>query len=194
MFSLLGTGGIKPNVVTFGADQFSDLDASPEEIEALKQTFFNWFYFSINLGSAISYTGECILPIAAADSIAIAYVQQNISFTVGLAIPTGVMGLSILLFLFGFKWYRISPPSGSVIGRCVCDRYHLPTSARGAGILYAACSAPSEVKNSAEGFWERAKAYPKTDSGVPIYSEDEVDSIRSFMKILPIFGTFVVFW
>jgi hypothetical protein len=44
-------------VVTFGADQFSDLDVSPEEAEALKQTFFNWFYFSINLGSAVSYTG-----------------------------------------------------------------------------------------------------------------------------------------
>lgn len=55
---VVGTGGIKPNVVTFGADQFGDLDVSPEEAESMKQTFFNWFYFSINLGSAISYTGK----------------------------------------------------------------------------------------------------------------------------------------
>jgi dipeptide/tripeptide permease len=48
-----GTGGIKPNVSAFGADQFEDSD--PEE-SAEKKSFFNWFYFSINLGSIIAMT------------------------------------------------------------------------------------------------------------------------------------------
>lgn len=35
----LGTGGIKPNVSTFGADQF--LDTRPKDVEQ-KASFFNW--------------------------------------------------------------------------------------------------------------------------------------------------------
>ena len=49
----LGTGGIKPNVNAFGADQFDETD--PEENEE-KRSFFNWFYFSINLGGIIAMT------------------------------------------------------------------------------------------------------------------------------------------
>jgi dipeptide/tripeptide permease len=49
----LGTGGIKPNVSAFGADQFDD--TNPEEIHE-KKSFFNWFYFSVNLGGIIAMT------------------------------------------------------------------------------------------------------------------------------------------
>lgn len=49
----LGTGGIKPNVSSFGADQFDETD--PEELEE-KRSFFNWFYFSVNLGGIIAMT------------------------------------------------------------------------------------------------------------------------------------------
>lgn len=49
----LGTGGIKPNVSTMGADQFDDRYSKDRRD---KESFFNWFYWSINLGSLISYT------------------------------------------------------------------------------------------------------------------------------------------
>lgn len=49
----LGTGGIKPNVSTMGADQFDDRYSRDRKE---KESFFNWFYWSINLGSMISYT------------------------------------------------------------------------------------------------------------------------------------------
>lgn len=49
----VGTGGIKPNVSSFGADQFDD---SNREERKQKQSFFNWFYFSINVGSLIAVT------------------------------------------------------------------------------------------------------------------------------------------
>ena len=49
----IGTGGIKPNVSSFGADQFDDsIRAERKE----KQSFFNWFYFSINVGSLLACT------------------------------------------------------------------------------------------------------------------------------------------
>eukprot|EP01127_Copromyxa_protea_P014081 TRINITY_DN3870_c0_g1_i4.p1 TRINITY_DN3870_c0_g1~~TRINITY_DN3870_c0_g1_i4.p1 ORF type:complete len:388 (-),score=65.03 TRINITY_DN3870_c0_g1_i4:104-1267(-) len=133
----------------------------------MKQTFFNWFYFTINLGSAISYTG-------------VAYVQQNISFTIGLAIPTAIMGLSAILFFVGYRFYRITPPTGSIIGK-------------GTAIVYYSCFTRSDVKRNNE-FWERAKVHPTSITGRPVYSGEEVDNIRSFVKMLPIFGTFIMFW
>ena len=53
----LGTGGIKPNVSTFGADQFCrGKSKNAEEEQNEKASFFNWFYFSINMGAMISFT------------------------------------------------------------------------------------------------------------------------------------------
>jgi dipeptide/tripeptide permease len=43
----LGTGGIKPNVSAFGADQFDEKD--PQD-KREKESFFNWFYLAINIG------------------------------------------------------------------------------------------------------------------------------------------------
>lgn len=47
----IGTGGIKPSVSSFGADQFDDTDPA-ERVK--KGSFFNWFYISINAGALIS--------------------------------------------------------------------------------------------------------------------------------------------
>ena len=49
----LGTGGIKPNVSTLGADQFDDRVESERQ---QKESYFSWFYFSVNLGAFFAYT------------------------------------------------------------------------------------------------------------------------------------------
>ena len=92
----LGTGGIKPNVSTFGADQFDDADPTDA---AEKERFFGWFYWAINLGAALAFT-------------VIAYLCQNVSFAVGYAVPAAAMGLAILVFLAGTPRYRHAPPPG----------------------------------------------------------------------------------
>ena len=48
-----GTGGIKPNVSAFGADQFDD---SRERDREEKKSFFNWFYVFINIGGLLAAT------------------------------------------------------------------------------------------------------------------------------------------
>jgi len=45
----IGTGGIKPCVAPFGAEQFE----LPQQ-ESQMKTFFSWFYASINSGAMIS--------------------------------------------------------------------------------------------------------------------------------------------
>ncbi|GMP92704.1 hypothetical protein CsSME_00042813 [Camellia sinensis var. sinensis] len=97
----LGTGGIKPCVSSFGADQFDDTD--PKE-RAKQGSFFNWFYFSINLGALVS-------------SILIVWIQENAGWGLGFGIPALFMGIAIVSFFSGTPLYRFQNPGGSPLTR-----------------------------------------------------------------------------
>lgn len=97
----LGTGGIKPNVSAFGADQF---DVTDPRDRREKDSFFNAFYFFINLGSLLAVT-------------VIVYVQENVSWGIGFAVPAATMGLAILTFWLGSDKYSHVPPTESPIAR-----------------------------------------------------------------------------
>ncbi|XP_049365612.1 protein NRT1/ PTR FAMILY 8.3-like [Solanum verrucosum] len=97
----LGTGGIKPCVSAFGADQFDDTD--PKE-RVKKGSFFNWFYFSINIGALISST-------------LIVWIQENAGWGLGFGIPAVFMSIAIASFFFGTPLYRFQKPGGSPLTR-----------------------------------------------------------------------------
>lgn len=97
----LGTGGIKPCVSSFGADQFDDTD--PKE-RVKKGSFFNWFYFSINIGALIS-------------SSFLVWIQDNEGWGLGFAIPALFMGIAIASFFSGTPLYRFQKPGGSPLTR-----------------------------------------------------------------------------
>ncbi|XP_015163861.1 protein NRT1/ PTR FAMILY 8.3-like [Solanum tuberosum] len=97
----LGTGGIKPCVSAFGADQFDDSD--PKE-RVKKGSFFNWFYFSINIGALISST-------------LIVWIQENAGWGLGFGIPAVFMSIAIASFFFGTPLYRFQKPGGSPLTR-----------------------------------------------------------------------------
>ncbi|XP_010276263.1 PREDICTED: protein NRT1/ PTR FAMILY 8.3-like [Nelumbo nucifera] len=97
----LGTGGIKPCVSSFGADQFDDTDTR-ERVK--KGSFFNWFYFSINIGALVS-------------SSFLVWIQDNAGWGLGFGIPTLFMGLAIISFFSGTPLYRFQKPGGSPITR-----------------------------------------------------------------------------
>lgn len=97
----IGTGGTKPNISTMGADQFDDYE--PKE-RFQKLSFFNWWMFSIFLGTLFSNTF-------------LIYIQDNVGWTVGYALPTAGLAVSIVVFIFGTRYYRHKPPSGSPLTR-----------------------------------------------------------------------------
>ncbi|CAL5430329.1 unnamed protein product [Camellia sinensis] len=97
----LGTGGIKPCVSSFGADQFDDTD--PKE-RAKKGSFFNWFFFSIYLGALVS-------------SILIVWIQENAGWGLGFGIPALFMGIAIVSFFSGTPLYRFQNPGESPLTR-----------------------------------------------------------------------------
>lgn len=100
----LGTGGIKPCVSSFGADQFDDTD---DKESVKKGSFFNWFYFSINIGAFVS-------------SSLIVWIQDNAGWGLGFGIPALFMGIAIASFFAGTPLYRFQKPGGSPITR-ICQ-------------------------------------------------------------------------
>lgn len=97
----LGTGGIKPCVSSFGADQFDESDASEKK---RKTSFFNWFYFSINIGSLVA-------------SSVLVWVQTNVGWGWGFGIPAAAMAVAVGSFFLGTPLYRHQRPGGSPITR-----------------------------------------------------------------------------
>jgi len=97
----LGTGGIKPCVSSFGADQFDDTDEKEKES---KSSFFNWFYFVINVGAMIA-------------SSVLVWIQMNVGWGWGLGVPTVAMAIAVVFFFAGSNFYRLQKPGGSPLTR-----------------------------------------------------------------------------
>ncbi|CAL1528966.1 unnamed protein product [Lymnaea stagnalis] len=153
----LGTGGIKANVGLFGAQQVQDLGAQAVQV------YFNWFYWFVNAGGLIAFS-------------AIAYVQQNISFTWGYFIPLVSILLSIILLNIARSHYIYKPGQGSV----------LATSFRVCG--QACCRKSPEIDGKRKIFDSA-----RTDYGGD-YDNVTVDGVIAVLRVLPIFFFVIMFW
>jgi len=98
-FALLavGAGGIRPCNLAFGADQFDP--RTPAGRRGIN-SFFNWYYFTFTIAMMVSAT-------------VIIYLQSNVSWALGLAVPATLMGLSCALFFMGTRLYVRVRPEGS---------------------------------------------------------------------------------
>ncbi|KAK4844375.1 hypothetical protein QYF36_019430 [Acer negundo] len=94
----IGAGGIRPCNIGFGADQF---DTKTAKGRAQLQSFFNWWYFSFTVSLVIALT-------------IVVYIQTNVSWVLGFAIPTACFVVSITVFLVGCHTYILVKPQGSV--------------------------------------------------------------------------------
>ncbi|CAN0884109.1 Protein NRT1/ PTR FAMILY 3.1 [Linum grandiflorum] len=101
LLTSLGTGGIRPCVVTFAADQF---DMSRSAVVTRGWNFFNWYYFSMGIATLTALT-------------VVVYIQDDIGWSWGLGIPTIAMALSIVAFVFGSPLYNKMKPGGSPLVR-----------------------------------------------------------------------------
>ncbi|GLJ37739.1 hypothetical protein SUGI_0766780 [Cryptomeria japonica] len=97
----VGTGGTKPNISTIGADQFDEFE--PKE-RVQKVSFFNWWMFSVFLGSLFAQTF-------------LIYIQEDIGFPVGYGVPTLGLIISVVIFLVGTPVYRHKLQKGNPFGR-----------------------------------------------------------------------------
>lgn len=96
-FISIGTGGHKPSLESFGADQFDD--DNPEERKQ-KMSFFNWWNSGLCAGVIFGVT-------------LIVYVEEHVGWGMAGVILTSVMAISLAIFLLGRPVYRFRAPLGS---------------------------------------------------------------------------------
>ncbi|KAK4605893.1 hypothetical protein RGQ29_000249 [Quercus rubra] len=103
LLGALGSGGIRPCVVAFGADQFDETD--PKQ-NTKTWTFFNWYYFVMGASILVAVT-------------VLVYIQDNVGWGWGLGVPTIAMLISVITFIIGYPLYRNLDPVGSPFTRLV---------------------------------------------------------------------------
>ncbi|XP_039136045.1 LOW QUALITY PROTEIN: protein NRT1/ PTR FAMILY 5.6-like [Dioscorea cayenensis subsp. rotundata] len=95
----IASGGHRPSLESFGADQFDD--DHPKERKK-KMSYFNWWNFGLCSGLLLGVT-------------VIVYIQDNISFWVSYVVLTVVTVIALAIFLFGRPFYRHRVPKGSTL-------------------------------------------------------------------------------
>ena len=92
----LGQGGYNPSLQAFGADQINADEELPmtknEKNPDKKSMFFQWWYFGICTGALL---GVSIMP----------NVQDFVGWSLGFAIPTMAMVVSMIMFSCGSRFY-----------------------------------------------------------------------------------------
>ncbi|XP_065260152.1 solute carrier family 15 member 3 [Emys orbicularis] len=162
----LGISSVKANLTPFGADQVTDRghDAT--------RRFFNWFYWSINIGAVISL-------------LVVAFIQQNVNFFIGYTIPAACVALALLVFLLAAPTFVTKPPAGSQVSAM------LRLAFRGSCCSRARRIRPGALQSEAQGADPPpdGKSQPRAPS-----PEEDLANFQVMAKILPVLLTFIPYW
>ncbi|XP_019167897.1 PREDICTED: protein NRT1/ PTR FAMILY 8.2-like [Ipomoea nil] len=191
----LGTGGIKPCVSSYGADQFDDTD---EKERKHKSSFFNWFYFSINIGALVA-------------SSLIVWIQQEVSWGWGFGVPAVAMAMAVTFFFSGTRLYRYQKPGGSpftrlfqvIVASLRKRKVKVPIDK---SLLHETSGLESNIQGSRKlshtnelRFFDKAAVVESDEYKKGSFSPwrlctvTQVEELKSIIRLLPIWATGIIF-
>ncbi|KAJ6698006.1 OLIGOPEPTIDE TRANSPORTER-RELATED [Salix purpurea] len=186
----LGAGCIRPCSIAFGADQL-DNEENPNN-ESVLQSFFNWYYAATGLSTIIAFT-------------VIVYVQDNLGWKVGFAIPAILMFFSALMFLVGSSQYVKVKASTSLFTGFVqvlaAAFRNRKLSLSHSGVEQYCHSDDSELEIPTDNLRCLNRACVITDPDRDVNPDgsasnpwrlctvDQVESLKALLRVIPIWST-----
>uniref|UniRef100_A0ACB8G2H4 Uncharacterized protein n=2 Tax=Sphaerodactylus townsendi TaxID=933632 RepID=A0ACB8G2H4_9SAUR len=165
----LGISSVKANLAPFGADQVTDLG------QDATQRFFNWFYWSINFGAVISL-------------LVVAFIQQNVDFLIGYAIPAVCLAFALLVFLLAAPSFVTKPATGSQVS----IMFQLAFKSSCWGKVLRKISTKAKVNNFQSGEVTSLLSGPRHQPQEP--SHENISNFQGLVKILPVLLTLIPYW
>ncbi|RYR17202.1 hypothetical protein Ahy_B03g061978 [Arachis hypogaea] len=177
----VGTGGIKPCIWPFGADQFDDTDHKERASKAL---FFNWNYFTSNIGALIATT-------------ILVWTEENIGWGLGYGIAASFIGIGMIVFFLGTRTYRFLRPGGSPITR-ICQvvvaslhkrKLEVPQDT---SLLYETVAENSSVEGTAVKS-DIEKGSEEVTKPWRLCTVTQVEELKILIRMIPIWATGIIF-
>ncbi|TVU35035.1 hypothetical protein EJB05_16901 [Eragrostis curvula] len=184
----VGSGGIRPCALAFGADQLDRRDNSARNVRRL-QTFFNWYYTVLGLSIVVAAT-------------VIVYIQQAKGWVVGFAVPVLLMVTALVLFFVGAPFYVKEPPTAACSsGSCGYKNRHepLPPETADSSFFYNKAGTKPRTPTNMLRYLNRAcvlrnQGKELTPDGAPcepwrLCTVQQVEDTKATIRVLPIWST-----
>ena len=163
----IGTGGIKPCVSAFGADQFAGeygRRVPRAEVEKEVSSYFHWFYVSINTGSTLSFI---LSPLF----------RTYIGYWMAFGVPAVFLCIAMAVFWWGHDAYLKFPAQGSVLTPLFKALW------RG----YGRRELLKRPENAGRSWIDMAQ-------GTPGIGASDIANAKAFWRVMPFFAVMPAFW
>lgn len=185
----LGSGCLKPNIISHGADQFKKGD--PRKLS----TFFNCAYFAFCTGELVALT-------------VLVWVQTHSGMDVGFGVSAIAMTVGVISLISGTLFYRNKPPRGSIftpiaqvfVAAITKRKQICPSNSE---MLHESVSVTSpNVRNflHTEKFRFLDKACIKIQDGTErsespwrLCTVSQVEQVKILISVVPIFACTIIF-
>lgn len=192
----IASGGVKPCISAFGADQFDSSD--PAEL-VKKGSFFNWYFFLTTTSSLLSGT-------------VIVWLQDNVGWAVSYVIPTVLMLICFPAFLAGSRVYRfremgVSPLVSLLQVVVAAVRKWNAKLPDDSSLLYEQASSPCTTEASHKNkhtnqfrFFDKAAIVPPGNESTVqtspwrLCTVTQVEELKMLLLTLPTWASFVIFY
>ncbi|XP_060117876.1 solute carrier family 15 member 3 [Heteronotia binoei] len=165
----LSISSVKANLTPFGADQVTDLGRDAT------RRFFNWFYWSINFGAVISL-------------LVVAFIQQNVGFLIGYAIPAVCVSFALLVFLLAAPRFVTKPATGSQVSTMFQLAFKSSCCSHALQKMTTKAKENNFQSEEESGLLSDPRHQPQEPS------HENTSNFQALMKILPVLLTLIPYW
>ncbi|CAN8259147.1 unnamed protein product [Cochlearia groenlandica] len=189
----IGSGGIRPCSLAFGADQLDNKE-NPKN-ERVLESFFGWYYASSSVAVLIAFT-------------VIVYIQDHLGWRIGFGIPAILMMVAGLVFVFASPLYVKRGVSKSLftglaqvaVASYVNRKLTLPDHGNGSyGCYYHFKDSELKAPSDKLRFLNKACVISNREEDVGsdglalnpwrLCTTDKVEELKALVKVIPVWST-----